>query len=88
MAAVPSSAGGGAGANPAPATTKSPSNSILTVATEIVGVGLLALLAGANEDVGKLIVVFMVGLWAVFMVTNPAVIAKIASFPQIAAQNG
>jgi hypothetical protein len=86
MAVVPSNAGGGAGANPVP--VKSASNSILTVATEIVGVGLLALLAGSNEDVGKLVVVFMVGLWAVFMVTNPAVIAKIASFPEIAAQNG
>lgn len=64
------------------------SNSILTVATEVVGVGLLAVLAGSNDDIGKLLVVFMVGLWAVFMIANPAIIAKIASFPQIAAQNG
>jgi hypothetical protein len=61
---------------------------LLTVSVEIVGVGLLALLAGASNDVGKLIVVFMAGLWAVFIVTNPAVIARIAAFPEAAAQNG
>jgi hypothetical protein len=66
----------------------SSSDVILDTATEIVGVGLLAILAGANDDVGKLIVMFMVGLWAVFMVSNPGIVAKIASFPANAAKNG
>lgn len=60
------------------------SNTVLSTAVEVVGVGILALIAGANDDVGKLMVIFMVGLWAVFMVTNPNVISKIASFPQAA----
>jgi hypothetical protein len=69
-------------------TTQAAPDPLLTVSVEIVGVGLLALLAGASNDVGKLIVVFMAGLWAVFIVTNPAVIARIAAFPEAAAQNG
>jgi Ca2+/Na+ antiporter len=61
-------------------------DSILTISVEIIGVGLLALLAGADDDMGKLLVVFMAGLWAVFMITNPQIVAKIASFPGIAQQ--
>jgi hypothetical protein len=71
-----------------PAATAGSSNAILDTAVEVVGVGLLAILAGANDDVGKLIVMFMVGLWCVFLVTNPSIVAKIASFPEAAAKNG
>lgn len=66
----------------------SSSGVILDTAVEIIGVGLLALLAGASDDTGKLMVVFMTGLWAVFMVTHPDVISKIASFPAAAQKKG
>ena len=66
----------------------SASGEILTVSVEVVGVGLLALLAGASEDTGHLVVLFMVGLWAVFIVTNPGIVSKIAGFPQAAAKAG
>ena len=60
---------------------------ILDVSVEVVGVGLLALLAGASDDMGKIVVMFMAGLWCVFIIANPAIIQKIAAFPEAAAQN-
>ncbi len=64
----------------------SSTNAILKTSVEVVGVGLLALLAGANDDAGKLLVIFMVGLWAVYMVAHPDIIADIANFPAAASK--
>lgn len=63
-------------------------NVVLQVAVEVVGVGLIAILAGSSDDAGKLCVMFMVGLWGVFMISNPSIIQKIASFPEAVANNG
>lgn len=56
-------------------TTKAqPGNDIVvTVAVELIGVGLLALLAGANDQLGSVIVIVMVGFlvgWCLINVTK------------------
>jgi hypothetical protein len=66
----------------------SSSGTVLAVAVEVVGVSVLAIVAGASDAAGKMIVLFMVGLWLVFMVTNPGIISTIASFPEAAAKAG
>jgi hypothetical protein len=55
--------------------TAGPSEVILTVGIELLGVGLLTLLAGASDEAGNIVVIFMVGLWLIYMVSDPTVIA-------------
>lgn len=50
---------------------------LFSVGIEAIGVGLLALLAGANDDVGTLVVLFVVGLWVLFFVTESSVTEKL-----------
>ena len=79
-------ASGGATAKPAAkpaAKTSGPTaagNSLLTVGAELLGVGLLALVAGINDQAGKLIVMIMVGFWLIYLV-GPGVpqVAKLGS---------
>jgi hypothetical protein len=49
----------------------------LMVGVEMLGVGVFTLIAGASDDAGKIVVLFMVGLWVIFLVTNSKVIASI-----------
>ncbi len=55
--------------------TAGSSSSLLVLAVELLGVGLFTLLAGASDDVGHIVIIFMIGLWLIFMVTDSAVIA-------------
>lgn len=48
---------------------------ILTLGLELLSVGLLTLIAGASNDVGTIVVIFMVGLWLIYIITNAKVIA-------------
>jgi hypothetical protein len=59
--------------------TKQPTASdvIFTVGVEALGVGLLAVLAGSNDDVGSLIVLFMAGLWLLFFVTDSKAVSSL-----------
>ena len=61
----------------APAHRPAASNAILAVSIEFLAVGLFALIAGASDEVGTIMVVFMVGLWLIFMVTDSAIVASI-----------
>jgi hypothetical protein len=54
-------------------------NTFLIVGVELLGVGLLTLLAGASDDAGNIVIIFMVGLWLIYMVTNPGVISGLSS---------
>jgi len=47
------------------------------VGVEMLGVGVFTLIAGASDDAGKIVVLFMVGLWVIFLVTNSKVITSI-----------
>jgi hypothetical protein len=50
-------------------------NVFLVVGVELLGVGLFTLLAGASDDAGNIVIIFMLGLWLIYLVTNPGVIA-------------
>lgn len=57
-------------------TGRNPSEAaLLTLGLELLAVGLFTLLAGAGNDMGTVMVVFMVGLWILFLTTHSAVIA-------------
>lgn len=53
----------------------SPTNTILAVGVELLGVGLLSLLAGASNEAGSIVVIFMLGLWLIFLITDSRVVA-------------
>lgn len=53
------------------ANTASPSSTILLAMTvEIVGVTFLSLLAASSDELGKLVIVFMIGLWFLFLINH------------------
>lgn len=49
------------------------SDILLALIVEGVGIGFLTLLAGISEDVGTVLVVFMVGLWLLFLVNHQGI---------------
>lgn len=53
------------------------SNAILAVAIELLAVGTFTLIAGINTDFGKLMVIFMVGLWLIFLIQESSLVAKL-----------
>lgn len=55
------------------------SETILTLALEFLAVGLFTLLAGANDDVGEIMILFMVGLWLIYLITDSKVVAGIGA---------
>jgi hypothetical protein len=62
---------------PAPAAT---GEGILALAFEAIAVGLMTLIAGINDDMGKAMVFVMAGLWIIYMITNSAVITTMGNF--------
>lgn len=55
------------------------SESITVIALELFGVWLFTLLAGASDDAGKIMVLFMVGLWLIFLVKNQSAVSNLAT---------
>lgn len=55
------------------------SSALLTLMLEFVAVGVFAVLAGASDDAGTLVVLMMVGFWLIYMVTESSVIAGIGN---------
>lgn len=53
--------------------TETPGHVILTVGIEIIGVGLMAAVAGTNDQLGSVIVLLMVGFFILFLVNNPII---------------
>jgi|SRR5580698_3307783 hypothetical protein len=51
----------------------------IVLAIELLAVGLFTLLAGISNDVGKLMVILMIGLWAIYLVTTSSVISGLGS---------
>ena len=49
---------------------------VVTTAFELIGVGLLALLAGASDQMGTIIVVIMVGFLVGWLLLNSGTLAK------------
>lgn len=51
------------------------SQAIVTLALELLAVSLFTLLAGASDEVGTLVVLFMVGMWMIYLIENSKLIA-------------
>jgi hypothetical protein len=49
----------------------------LTVGIEMLGVGVLTLIAGASDETGSITVLFMVGLWMIFLISDSSVLSSI-----------
>jgi hypothetical protein len=54
-------------------------DAILSLAVEGLAVGLLSLLASSSDDLGKIVVVFMIGLWMIWLVTNGKTVSRLAN---------
>lgn len=54
-------------------------DAILGVAVEGLAVGLFTLVAGASDDAGTIVIIFMVGLWVIWLVTNSGTVSRIAA---------
>lgn len=55
-------------------------DSILQVGMEIIGVGIVAFAAGSNDEMGKIIVWIMLGLWLIWLMNNPGIQGTITKF--------
>lgn len=55
------------------------SSVVVTLGVEMLAVGMFALIADTNDQVGNIVILFMVGLWLIYAVTDSAVIASIGS---------
>ena len=55
------------------------SDALLTVGVELGAVAVFTLIAGASDDAGSLVVLFMVGLWLIFLVSDSSVIAGVSN---------
>lgn len=52
------------------ATQQTGNGIVVTTAVELIGIGLLALLASVNDQVGNIIVIFMVGILLIWLMTH------------------
>lgn len=57
----------------ASSSTAGPTEVLLALIVEGVGIGFITLLAGVSDDVGTIFVVFMVGLWLLFLFNHQGV---------------
>lgn len=60
-------------------TKKRPANSeaFVQLAMELLAVSLFTLMAGSSDEMGTLVVLFMVGMWMIYLIQNSGVIAKL-----------
>ena len=52
-------------------------NVFVAIAIELLAVGLFTLIAGISNEFGSVVVVFMVGLWLIYMLTTSQVLTKL-----------
>jgi hypothetical protein len=50
---------------------------ILVIVLELVAVGVFTLLAGSSKEAGTVVLLFMAGLWMIFLVTESGVISSL-----------
>lgn len=53
------------------------SDALLMLALEFLAVGLFTLIAGSNEEIGTLMILFMTGLWLIYLITESGVLLKL-----------
>lgn len=61
----------------APKTSTQPkgSEALIQLGLELLAVSLFTLIAGASNEVGTLVVLFMVGMWMIYLIENSKLIA-------------
>lgn len=81
--------GGGGSVGTAPAVKRpASSEAIMTLGLEILAVGIFTVMAGISHDMGTIVIIFMVGFWLIYMITDSAVIAKIGAALTTVAEGG
>lgn len=55
------------------------SDTILSVAVELLAVGLFTLIAGASNQFGTVVVIFMLGLWLLYLLTDSQVVTNLVT---------
>lgn len=83
-ASVAGQSGSVPGSNTGPASTTvvgvvGSSHVLLTVSVELLAVGLFTLLAGTSPDVGNIVVLFMVGLWVIYLISDASTVSGIGN---------
>lgn len=53
------------------------SEALVQLALELFAVALFTLVAGASKEVGTLVVLFMVGMWLIYLIQNSKTIAAL-----------
>lgn len=64
-----------------------PHSTVLLVGIELVFGGILVILAGVSDQVGKMVTIFLVALWVTYMVIHPEVFTRISTVIQTAGIN-
>jgi len=64
------------------------SEAILTLGLEVLAVGIFTVIAGISHDVGTIVIIFMIGFWLIYMITNSSVIAGIGAALTRVAEGG
>lgn len=75
---IPSDPGGSAPkkkAKPKKAKRTGASEAVVQLALELLAVSLFTLMAGASNEMGNLMIIFMVGFWLIYLIQNAKVIA-------------
>lgn len=65
----------------------SSSEAVLAVFLELLAVGVFTLLAGAGDEAANIVILFMVGLWMIYLVSDAGVIAGIGNALQALISN-
>lgn len=60
--------------------TDTTSTGIIVFAFELIVVGIITLLAGINDAMGKAMVIVMITFWLIYMITNSAVVSTFGGF--------
>lgn len=60
-----------------PAKRAANSEALVQLAFELLAVGLFTLMAGASNEMGTLVIIFMIGLWLIYLIQNATVIAAL-----------
>lgn len=68
----------GPGVAPAKKAKKAADSEALTqLALELLAVAVFTLIAGASDEMGTLVVIFMVGMWLIYLIENSKTIAAL-----------
>lgn len=63
-------------ANPLTATADEVTSNLLALGLEVLFLGIVIIIAGISDEIGKLVSIFMFGLFMVFLVAHPQVFAR------------